>query len=84
MERTQIYFDKDEKENLMKLAKKKGKTMAEVVREAVGEYLVKEQESVLDKLSDARGIWQDRTDIVDSDAFVSDMRHKWFEKKGDA
>ena len=83
MERTQIYFDKTEKENLMKVAKKNGKTMAEVVREAVCEYLIKEQESVLDKLVDTRGIWQDRTDITDSDAFVSNMRNKWFEKKED-
>ena len=83
MERTQIYFDKTEKENLMKVAKKNGKTMAEVVREAVCEYLIKEQESVLDKLVDTRGIWQDRTDIIDSDAFVSNMRNKWFEKKED-
>lgn len=80
MERTQIYFDKAEKDNLMKVAKKKGKTMAEVVREAVAEYLVKEQESSLDKLADACGIWQDRDDIGDSDAFVSDMRKKWFRK----
>ena len=44
MERTQIYFDKTEKEKLMKVAKKKGKPMAEVIREAVSEYLVKEKE----------------------------------------
>lgn len=81
MERTQIYFDRAEKDNLMKVAKKKGKTMAEVVREAVGEYLVKEQESVLDKLENASGIWRDREDIKDSDSFVSDVRGKWFEKK---
>lgn len=84
MERTQIYFDKTEKENLVKVAKKKGKTMAEVVREAVCEYLVKEQESVMDKLTESCGIWQDRGDITDSDAYVSDMRRKWFEKKEDA
>ncbi len=81
MERTQIYFDKSEKDNLMRVAKKKGKTMAEVVREAVGEYLVKEQTSVLDKLASTGGIWQDRSDIKDSDSFVSDIRSKWFEKK---
>lgn len=43
MERTQIYFDKAEKENLIKIAKKSGKPMAEIVREAVAEYLAKEQ-----------------------------------------
>ncbi|NJD03095.1 MAG: hypothetical protein FIA99_11005 [Ruminiclostridium sp.] len=79
MERTQIYFDKTEKDNLMRVAKKKGKTMAEVVREAVGEYLVKEQESILDKLVDTGGIWQDRNDINDSESFVSDIRNKWFD-----
>jgi len=78
MERTQIYFDKVEKENLKRIAQKKGKTMAEVVREAVCEYLVKEQETSLDKLSEACGIWKDRDDINDSDKFVSDMRNNWF------
>lgn len=77
MERTQIYFDKTEKENLKRVAEKKGKTMAEVVREAVSEYLVKEQGSILDKLNDTSGIWKDRDDIVDSDSFVNEMRNKW-------
>lgn len=83
MERTQIYFDKEEKNSLMRVAKKKGVTMAEVVREAVCEYLVKEQKSVLDHLSDSCGIWSDRKDIADSDAYISDMRKKWFAKKED-
>lgn len=80
MERTQIYFDKEEKENLMRVARKKGVTMAEVVREAVSEYLIKEKESVLDNLTGSCGIWQDREDISDSDAFVSEMRKTWFTK----
>ena len=78
MERTQIYFDKAEKESLMRLAKKKGVTMAEIVREAVAEYMTKEQESVMDKLDDSRGIWRDREDIPDSDEYVSEMRKTWF------
>jgi predicted DNA-binding protein len=44
MERTQIYFEKAEKEKLMKIAKKMGKPMAKVIREAVAEYLVREKE----------------------------------------
>lgn len=58
MERTQIYFGKAEKENLMKVAKKRGKPMAEIVREAVAEYLVKEQrllKLVDDPISELRG-----------------------------
>ena len=58
MERTQIYFDKAEKENLMRVAKKKGKPMAEVVREAVAQYLVKEQgllQIVDDPISELKG-----------------------------
>jgi len=58
MERTQIYFDKAEKENLMKVAKKRGKPMAEIVREAVAEYLVKEQrllKLVDDPISELKG-----------------------------
>ena len=83
MERTQIYFHKNEKENLIKMARKKGMTMAEVVREAVAEYLVREQESVMDKLEESCGIWRDRTDISDSDEFVADMRRKWLDGRED-
>ncbi len=82
MERTQIYFDKTEKENLKKVAEKKGKTMAEVVCEAVSEYLVKEQGPILDKLADTSGIWKDRDEIVDSDSFVNEMRNKWSRERG--
>ena len=44
MERTQIYFDKSEKEKLLRIARKKGRPMAEVIREAVAEYLIKEKD----------------------------------------
>jgi hypothetical protein len=81
LERTQIYFDKAEKDSLMKLAKKRGVTMAEVVREAVAEYITKEQESVLVKLDESHGIWQDRVDISDSDEFVSGMRQMWLKEE---
>jgi len=81
MERTQIYFSKAEKESLKRLAIKKGISMAEVIREAVAEYLAKEQESVLDKLDASQGIWRDREDIPDSDEYVSEMRKAWFAKE---
>lgn len=77
MERTQIYFNKNEKESLKKLAEKKGTTMAEVIREAVAEYLTREQESVIDNLTETHGIWKDRDEIADSDDFVREMRKKW-------
>ncbi len=77
MERTQIYFDKEEKETLMKVARKKGVPMAEIVREAVGQYLTREKVSDIDRLQDTCGIWKDRTDIEDSDGFIADMRKSW-------
>ncbi|MDX9872947.1 MAG: CopG family transcriptional regulator [Clostridia bacterium] len=58
MERTQVYFEKSEKEKLIKAAQKKGKPMAELIREAVSEYLVKEQDQAQsedDPIKRARG-----------------------------
>ncbi len=83
MERTQIYFLKDEKEKLLNLAKEKGVTMAEVVREAVSEYLVKERKTLADKLSEAQGIWSDREEIKNSDDYISHMRKNWSSKEGE-
>lgn len=61
MERTQVYFDKSEKEMLMKAAKKRGKPMAELIREAVSDYLLKEQISTMsedDPIMEARGFFK--------------------------
>ncbi len=83
MQRTQIYLDKDEKDKLMEAARKKGVTMAEVIREAVGEYLVKVQRTVLDNLRESQGLWRDRADIKDSDKYVAEIRKRWLPGKED-
>ena len=67
--------------NLKRVAEKKGKTMTEEMHEALSEYLVKEQESIFDKLTDTSGVWKDRDEIVDSDGFVNEMRNKWSGKE---
>ena len=55
--------------------------MTEEMHEALSEYLVKEQESIFDKLTDTSGVWKDRDEIVDSDGFVNEMRNKWSGKE---
>ena len=67
--------------NLKRVAEKKGKTMTEEMHEALSEYIVKEQESIFDKLTDTSGVWKDRDEIVDSDGFVNEMRNKWSGKE---
>ncbi|HOJ11008.1 MAG TPA: CopG family transcriptional regulator [Clostridiales bacterium] len=77
MERTQVYLDRSHKQELQKMAKEKRTTMAELVREAVVEYLAKSNEESEKKIINTKGLWADRTDITDSDSYVNEMREKW-------
>jgi len=77
MERTQIYLNVKQKEALQKMAKEKGTSMAELVREAVVEYIAKSKVNSINRITDTRGIWADRNDITDSDAYINEMRRKW-------
>jgi hypothetical protein len=78
MRRTQIYLGEDQKDALSKLSQTRGVPMAELVREAIDAYLVwASGQEVKDALARCFGIWKDRTDITDSDAYVRDLRRTW-------
>ena len=77
MDRTQIYLDSTNKEKLKKIAEETGKTMAELIREAVDQYIANSQESSIKKVIESSGLWKDREDIADAAEYVNEMRNKW-------
>jgi predicted DNA-binding protein len=73
MKRTQIYLLESQKEQLDKLARQKGKAMAEIIREAVDMYIVKHSKASEDHILATRGLWKDRDDI-DSQKYTDEIR----------
>lgn len=74
MERTQIYLLESQKEKLDALAKKNGKSVAEIIREAVDMYMTECKKNTEDPIVKTFGIWKDRDDISDSSKYVTDLR----------
>lgn len=77
MERTQIYLDRNQKEELQKMARERGASMAELIREAVIEYIAKSKEESVNKIAQTKGLWADRAEITDSDSYVNEIRKQW-------
>ena len=63
MKRTQIYLQDSQKKELERLAEQQGKALAEVVREAVDDYISDKKLTTRDALEQAYGLWKERTDI---------------------
>lgn len=80
MERTQIYLTSEQKTALEELSKMRSVSMADVVREAICEYLarntVEHRLKVLDDTFGAVPEWRD----VDSVEFVRKLRSEWAER----
>ena len=74
MHRTQLYLEDDLWEALKLRSRESGVSMSELVREAVrGRYLgdaAKRKRS----LAALAGLWKDRTDIPDTEAWIRSMR----------
>lgn len=73
MERTQIYLTREQKKALKDIAVKKRVPLAEVVRDAVEQYIVQQKPTTAEKMSRARGLWRDRKDL-DAVAYERELR----------
>ena len=66
MIRTQIYLTKRQRDKLAAIAKTAGKKQSELIREAVDRLIDQASRSRREAvLSEAAGIWKDRTDLPD-------------------
>lgn len=66
MIRTQIYITKSEQQALRVLSQRTGRPESELLREAVDRFVAQTgQADRLSLLEQARGMWQDRTDLPD-------------------
>ena len=75
MVRTQLYLDEAIHARLRELARKQGRTISELVREALlRAYGAGGAEERLETLKAIRGLWQDRKDIAGSRAYVRRLR----------
>ena len=70
MVRTQIYLTEDQRAEIAAIANQSGKRQSEVIREAVDRFIEQKSRHRREAiLREAAGIWRDRTDLPDLDAF---------------
>ena len=75
MIRTQLYLDDEMHARLRDLARQQGRTLSELVRDAlVRAYGVSDRAKRLKTLRDIEGLWRGRKDIGDTDAYVRRLR----------
>lgn len=75
MVRTQLYLDERIHARLRELARKQGRSISELVREAlVRMYGTAGSNQLLTSLHAMAGLWKDRDDIEDTDAYVRRLR----------
>src|SRR5262245_28021381 len=75
MVRTQLYLDEAVHHRLTHLARKQGRTLSELVREALSRtYGASTTDRRKATLRALEGLWRDRRDIVDGPAFVRRLR----------
>jgi hypothetical protein len=75
MHRTQLYLDRTIHARLKALAKRRGRTVSELVRDALAlVYGSSESGERITTLRGIAGLWRDRTDLGDTDAYVRRLR----------
>lgn len=76
MVRTQLYLDEEIHERLRETARRQGKTVSELVREALARiYGTGRADRELETLRAIAGLWKDRGDIGDSTEYVRSLRN---------
>lgn len=73
MERTQIYLTGEQKKALKTIAAQKHLSLAEIVREAVDQYVSEQKPSAIERIGKARGLWEDREDL-DAVSYEKELR----------
>ncbi|HXQ22314.1 MAG TPA: CopG family transcriptional regulator [Candidatus Acidoferrales bacterium] len=75
MRRTQLYLDEEMSRTLTAESRRRGTTVSALVREAVaaayGRPEAADRHAVIQRIA---GVWADRDDIGDTDAFVRGLR----------
>lgn len=75
MHRTQLYLDRELHARLKALARRRGRTLSELVREAlVAVYGPTQTEDWIKTLRGIEGLWRDREDLGPTDAYVRRLR----------
>ena len=75
MTRTQLYLDDAMPTRLTALARQQGRSLSELVREAVAKaYATSREADLKNSLMAIEGLWKDRTDLPSTDAYVRQLR----------
>jgi macrodomain Ter protein organizer (MatP/YcbG family) len=73
--RTHIYLDERAHERLRVLADRQGRTISDLVREAIARtYGAEQVDERIATLKGIRALWHDRADLGGSDAYVRRLR----------
>jgi len=76
MRRTQIYLDDRQRRKLDRVAKRTQRTVSDLIREAIdARYAATPREDFLEALrAGAFGVWKERTDLGQTDAYLRRQR----------
>lgn len=75
MVRTQLYLDEALHRRLGRIAAQQGRTLSDLVREAIARaYGAADTDERLATLDGIAGLWQNRADLGDTDAYVRRLR----------
>ena len=74
MRRTQLYLDDDLWRALHSHARREGTTISDLVRRAARERYLKNSAERRAALMNVVGLWKDRSDLPESEAYVRNLR----------
>ena len=74
MRRTQLYLEDDLWKTLHILARQSGSTISELARRALREKYLGDAAKRKEALLSAIGLWGDRNDLPDTEAYIRDLR----------